>query len=72
MTGKQARCVFQWLKLDETIYRHCHEKTSHVSHYAFITLLHEWVDRGRMHQPKRQKYKFVQEFIARFCTFLYF
>ncbi len=23
-------------------------------------------------KPKRQKYKFVQEFIARFCTFLYF
>ncbi len=29
--------------------RPCHEKTSYVSNYAFLTLLHEWVDRGQMH-----------------------
>ncbi len=28
----------------------CHEKTSHVSNYAFFTLLHKWVDKGQTHR----------------------
>ncbi len=34
-------------------YRRCHEKTSYVSNYAFITLLHEWVNRGQMLQLEK-------------------
>ncbi len=30
-----------------------HEKTSYVSNYVFITLLHEWVERGQMHQLEK-------------------
>ncbi len=29
------------------LYHRGHEKTSYVSNYAFIALLHEWVDRGQ-------------------------
>ncbi len=29
------------------------EKTSYVSNYAFIILLHEWIDRGQMHQLEK-------------------
>ncbi len=36
-----------------TVYRRSHEKTSNVSNYEFITLLHEWVDRGQMHQLEK-------------------
>ncbi len=34
-------------------YRQCHEKTSYVSNYAFITSLHEWVDRRQTHQLEK-------------------
>ncbi len=33
--------------------RRCHKKNSYVSNYAFITLLHEWVDIGQMHQLEK-------------------
>ncbi len=36
-----------------TTYRRRHEKTSYVSNYAFITLLHELVSRGQMHQLEK-------------------
>ncbi len=38
--------------VSDFVYRRCHEKT-YVSNYAFITLLHEWVDRGQMHQLEK-------------------
>ncbi len=33
--------------------RRCHGKTSYMSNKAFITLLHEWVDTGQIHQLEK-------------------
>ncbi len=44
------------------IYRHCHEKTSSVSNYAFFTLMHKWVSRGQIHHfEKLQNYMSSEE-----------
>ncbi len=45
----RSRTFLDEIQLRTTFHR-CHEKTSYVSNYAFITLLHEWVDRRQMHQ----------------------
>ncbi len=42
-----------FLKYSILIYRRCHEETSYVSNYVFITSSHEWVDRGQMHQLEK-------------------
>ncbi len=53
--GKTDCFVKNWIfsVSDRTEHRRCHEKTSYVSNYAFITLLHEWVDRGQKHQLEK-------------------
>ncbi len=40
-------------KLINILNRRCHEKTSYVSYYAFFTLLHKWIDIGRMHRLEK-------------------
>ncbi len=50
--GSELQIIKKKKKLAQqnwTTKRRCHEKTSYVLNYAFITLLHEWVDRGQMH-----------------------
>ncbi len=42
------------LRCVQGTYRRCHEKNSNVSNYVFFTLLHEWVDKGWMHQLEKQ------------------
>ncbi len=54
--GKNTTNCLKYVSLmcaELAIYRCCHEKTSYVSNYAFITSLHEWVDRWQMHQLEK-------------------
>ncbi len=48
-----ALWLYERVIIPKITYRRFHEKTSHVSNYAFVILLHEWVDRGQMHQLEK-------------------
>ncbi len=54
-TKLYKNAYFSWFhpRQQPSAYRRCHEKTSYVSNYAFLTLLHKWVDRRQMHRSEK-------------------